>query len=169
MSHVPGAPCLTSFVAALHLIKFRYVRRSSDSHTWLFLILSLLGIVASSCAMLPTDPFFPRWLSLVICGLLLTVVVWCVRAVIHPFEWEVAVDDGQICWGRADRPDRQQRVVVSQLVRLIHDKTEGRILANNGAWQNVQIGAGILMYSDEQNALVDYLRQKFPQLKIETT
>ena len=150
-------------------MKFRYVRRSNDSYIWLLLILSLLGIIAFSCAMLPTDPFVPGRLSLVICGLLLAAVVWCGRAINHPFEWEVVVDDGQICWGRADRPDRQQRVAVSQLVRLIHDKREGQVVGDIGRFPSLEIGRGILMRSEDQSALVDYLRQSYPQLKIETT
>ena len=71
---------------------YRYVRRSCDNYTWLWLVLALLGIVAFICAMFHADPFIPRWLSLVVCGFLLAGVVWCVRAIIHPFEWEVMVD-----------------------------------------------------------------------------
>jgi hypothetical protein len=148
---------------------FRQVRQSCDSYMWLWLTLLLLGIVAFICAIFQTDTSIPRVFSTIMCGLLLAAAVWCVRAILYPFEWEVVVDENQIRWGRADCPDRQQRVIVSQLVRLIHDKSDYLILGDVGSRQLVEIGRGVLVSSDEQRALVEYLRQSFPQLKIETT
>ena len=133
------------------------------------MVLSLLGVVAFGCDLFRAAPTFPRWLSLVICGLLLAAAGWCVRVIIHPFEWEVVVNDGQIFWGRADQPDRQQRVTVSQLVCLIHDKSDGRVVGDTGRWPSLEIGAGILLRSEDRQEFVDYLRQNFPKLKIETT
>ena len=147
---------------------FRQVRRSCDCYTWMWLTLSVLGITAFICAMFHTDPFIPRVVSVAVCALLLVAVVWCVRAIIHPFEWEVVVDGDQIRWGRADRPDRQQRVTVSQLARLVHDRNDSRVLGDVGRHPLTEIGVGILIRSEDQRALIDCLRQNFPGLKIET-
>ncbi|HTI98227.1 MAG TPA: hypothetical protein VL527_04915 [Dongiaceae bacterium] len=149
-------------------MKFRYVRRSNDSYVWLLLILSLLGVAAFICNLLPADPAFPRGVSLAAIVVLLVGIFWCVRAILNPFEWEVVVENGQICWGRADQQERQQRVAISKLVRLIWDKKEGEVVGDIGHFPpSLKIGEGILIRSEDQGALVDYLRQSYPQLKIE--
>jgi hypothetical protein len=150
-------------------VTFRYVRRSCDSYTWLWLTLSSLGIVAFGCAMFHADPFIPRVATMAVCGILFFPLVWCIRAIVHPFEWEVVVDDDQIRWGRADRPHRQQRVAFSQLVRLIDDRSDCLVRGDLGSGRLLDIGRGVMINPRDQRALIQHLRQRLPDLKIETT
>ena len=150
-------------------MSFRHVRKSRDGYTWLGLMLSVLAVVAVAISTFYTDPAIPRALSGVLFGLFFVGLVWFTRILLFPFEWELVVDGDQIRWGRADRPDKQERVVVSQLARLVHDKSDHQVLGDTGSWRLLHIGDGILIRSDDQRALVDYLRQSFPQLRIETT
>jgi hypothetical protein len=41
------------------------------------------------------------------------------------------------------------------------------VLGDVGSWQLLHIGLGILIRASDQIALVDFLRQSFPHLKIE--
>jgi hypothetical protein len=149
-------------------MSFRHTRRSRDGYAWLGLVLSFLGVIAFGIATFHQEPAFPRILTAVLSALALVAAVWFVKGILSPFELEVVVDGGEIRWGRVDRPDRQERVAVGKLVCLIYDKSDGRdVLGDIGHWRLLHIDDGILMRSEERDALVDHLRQTFPQLKIE--
>jgi hypothetical protein len=102
-------------------------------------------------------------------SLFLIALVYSAKCLLFPFEMEVVVDGDEVRWGRADRLERQERVSVRKLVRLVHDKSDNQVLGDVGSWRLLHIGDGILMRAADQSALVDFLRQSFPQLKIETT
>lgn len=94
-------------------------------------------------------------------GLFFIGFAWFAKCLLSPFDMEVVVDGEETRWGRADRLDRQERVSVRQLVRLVHDKSDNQVLGYLGSWRLRPIGAGILMRAADQGALVDYLRQSF--------
>ena len=150
-------------------MSFRHVRQSRDSYAWVGLGLSLLGVIAFGIATFHKELAFPRILTAILAGLALVAAVWFVKGIRSPFEMEVVVDGDEIRWGRADRPERQERVAITKLVCLIHDKSDNhQVLGDSGHWQLLHIGDGILMRSEEKDELVNYLRLTFPQLKIET-
>lgn len=146
---------------------FRHVRNSRDGYSWLWMALSLLAVVAGGVFTYRGDTNIPRAFPIVFTGLCFVVLVWSVKCLLFPFDMEVVVDGEEIRWGRADRPDRQERVSVRQLVRLVHDKSENQVLGDVGGRRLLHIGDGILMRATDRKALLDFLRQSFPQLRID--
>lgn len=155
--------------AATHSMTFRHVRKSRDAYTWVGLVLTLMAVVAGFLFTYRSDTDLPRVIPAVFTGLFFIGFAWFAKCLLVPFEMEVVVDGDEVRWGRADRLDRQERVSIRQLVRLVHDKSDNQVLGDVGSWRLLHIGDGILMRADDQSALVDFLRQSFPQLRIETT
>lgn len=83
-------------------------------------------------------------------------------------QWELVVEKDSIRWGRVDFPNRQRRLAINQLKRLIDEKSDNQILADIGRIVFVPIGDNVLMSSSDRVEFVEFMRQKFPGLKIET-
>src|SRR5436309_15141981 len=124
-------------------MSFRHIRKSRDGYSWLGLTLSVLAVVAVTISMFHTDAAIPRSLSGVLLAIFFIGLIWFAKILIFPFEWELVVDGEQIRWGRADRPQDQQRIALSQLARLVHNKSDGQVLGDTGGWQLLHIGDGI--------------------------
>jgi hypothetical protein len=145
---------------------FRHVRKSRDASTWVGLLLTLMAIVTGVLFTSETD--IPREFTVVFSGLFIVGFAWCAKCLLFPFEMEVVVDGDEIRWGRADRIDRQERVSIRQLVRIVHDKSGNQVFGDMNSWRSLHIGDGILLGAADQNALVEFLRQNYPRLRIET-
>jgi hypothetical protein len=146
---------------------FRHIRKSRDGYTSLGLALTLVAVIAGGVFVL-SDTSAPRVFPVVFLTLFSIAFGWFTRCVLFPFEWEVVVEADQVRWGRVDRLDQQERVTISQLVRLIHDKSDNQVLGDVGSWRHLNIGIGILIRPDDQRAFVEHLHQRFPHLNIET-
>jgi hypothetical protein len=89
------------------------------------------------------------------------------KTILFPQEWEFVVENDSIRWGMSSKPERQRRLSVPKVARIIHDKSDNKILADVGGIRLLPIADYVLVRSDDQAALVDYLRQSFPQLTVE--
>jgi hypothetical protein len=152
-------------------MNFRSVRKSNDGYAWLTLALSFCGAIFCGFLLLT---FLKETRQFEIIGsTLLTVLfgivcAFSLKCILLPYEWELVIEGEWIRWGKTANPQRQRRLAVSQIKILIHDKSDNKVLANIGTWTLVPIGQGILMRAEDQAALVEYMRQTFPNLKIET-
>jgi hypothetical protein len=86
---------------------------------------------------------------------------------IFPHELELVVEDDAIRWGASSRPERQQRLSMQKLVRVIYDKSDNQVLADVGGIRLIPVADSILMREVDRSALVEYLRECFPALRIE--
>jgi hypothetical protein len=149
-------------------MSYRHVRNSRDVYNWVGLVLSALAAGAFTITLFHRDPAFSKIFMVVLLVVFLAALGWFLRAIAWPFELEVVVEETEIRWGRADRPAKQQRVQISQIVRLLYDKKDCQILGDVGKRRYLVIGTGILMRTAERDALLDHLRQHCPKLKIES-
>ena len=108
-----------------------------------------------------------RVVSGVLLALFFVSVVWFIRCLLFPFQWELVVENDFVCWGRVDGLIQQKRIAVSQLVRLVYDKSDNQVFGDVGKIVLKPIGAEVLMRSEDTQAFIECMRKEFPQLKIE--
>ena len=112
-------------------------------------------------------PSAPRLLVGAICAAFAFGFVCFAWAIVRPAEWELVAEGDQLRWGRADSPDRQQRLAVSRLTRLVYFELDGHVLADVGGPRLLPVGPDILIRAEDRRAFVEHLRRSFPSLPIE--
>jgi hypothetical protein len=153
-------------------MSFRRTRKSSDGYSWLTLALSLCG--ALGCGAICINAFMgesqsAKMFTSALFFMFGIAFAFSVRGILFPYEWELVIESDLIRWGETTKPQRQRRLRVPNVKRLIHDKSDSKVLADVGSWRLLPVGDYILMRAEDQAALVEHLRQSFPSLKIETT
>lgn len=150
---------------------FRRTRKSSDGYSWLTIILSGSGTVFAGIicmATFMTESLLAKIGMSLMFVLFGVVFLFSLRGILFSYEWELVIDDDCIRWGEAARPMRQNRVEFPRLKRLVHDKSDNKVLADVGSWRLVPLGDYILMSAQDQTEVVEYLRQKLPSLEVAT-
>lgn len=153
-------------------MSFRRTRRSGDGYSWLTAALALCGAIVGGVICLAAftgDSTLAKTMTSVLFVLFGLAFVFSLRGIMFPYEWELVVEGDAIRWGETARPDRQRRLSLPRVKRLIHDKSDRKVLADVGEWRLLPVGDYILMQLEDQTTLVEYLQQRFPQLKIEIT
>jgi hypothetical protein len=148
-------------------ILFRKVRSSRDQYSWIGFGLAICATIFGFVLLFRAPAGTDRTLSFLLLTLFFVASLWFVRCLLFPFEWEIVVETDLIRWGRVDSPDRQQKLFINQLVRLVDDSIDNQVFADTGRIVSVSIGLNVLMQSEDRKAFVDCMREKFPQLKIE--
>jgi hypothetical protein len=146
---------------------FRKVRGSRDRFSWIGLGLSVAATIFGCLLFFRTPSQTDRTLSTLLLALFFVSLFWFLRCLLLPFEWELVVETDLIRWGRVDRPNRQQKLFINQLVRLVEDPTDNQVLADVGKIVLVPIGLNVLMLAEDRKAFLDFMREKFPRLPIE--
>lgn len=149
---------------------FRRIRNSNDSYTWL--VLALLSCLWGSAAvagssLIPSDEQRVKTGFFLVLLLLALPITWCALAIVRPRQWEIVVEGAVIRWGRTARPARQRSLQINQIRRIIHDRDSKRIFADVGGWSLLSIGHMVLLSFRDQLAMLAFLAQEFPHLKIE--
>lgn len=142
---------------------FRRSRRTNDWLGWLTFCACLLGAVIVG-GMLAVGVWVGKVeTGLGLCFGSLTVMFTVVTGfagwqLIRPQEWEFVVESGVIRWGRAARPDGQQRVRLADVRQVVNDWREQRVVVETGDGQTV-IGDFVLIRKGDQLAFIAFLKQ----------
>ena len=158
-------------------MSFRRTRRSNDGLGWVALILSLFGTAFTSAMCFATlffgssgpnsESLIPKVFLTLLFLLFLIAFIYCAQGILFPYEFEVVIEQDCIRWGKASRPSKQERLLISKVVRIVHDKSEGKILADTGIWRYTPIAEIVLTKSKESEEFLLELRKMFPALPIE--
>ena len=148
-------------------ILFRKVRSSRDRYSWIGFGLATCATIFGFVLLFRAPAGTDRTLSVLLLTLFFVALLWFLRCLLFPFEWELVVETDLIRWGRVDCPGRQQRLFINQLVRLVDDPIDNQVFADTGRIVSVSIGLNVLMQSEDRKAFVDCMRERFPQLRIE--
>lgn len=149
---------------------FRRTRRSDNHHTWWVSVISLVGFLFGLVLSLAVFSSGSLWPKIFMSGVTLLfgiVFVFSMDAILFPREWELVVDAESIRWGVSSKPKRQKKLPVAKIVRVIYDKSDGKLLVDMGGIQRLPVADHIVFHPDDQAALVEYLRENFPGLAIE--
>jgi hypothetical protein len=151
-------------------MSFRCTRRSNDGYTWLTFFMAFTGVIFIGFIALIAfagKEIFPKIFSAGIWFGFLIALISSARDVLCPYEWELVATGDQIRWGRVFDPDKQRRVLLAKIKRIVYEKSDNQLSVDIGSWRLLPVGNYVLVKTADTNNLVDFLKQNYPQLKIE--
>ncbi|WP_020475810.1 hypothetical protein [Zavarzinella formosa] len=150
-------------------MSFHRTRRTDDLLGWLTFAACLLATVIGGACL---------WVGVAEGErvLVAAAVVWLVGfaaldafsgwRLVRPAALEFRVERGVARWGPVGRPDRQRRLSLTDVRRVVVNRREGEVWAETDAIALEPFGGDVLVRWSDRRALVGFLRQHHPEVPV---
>jgi len=149
-------------------MSFHRTRRTDDFLGWLTLAACLLAtVIGGTCLWVGVAEGERVLVAAVawLCGFAALDAV-CGWRLVRPSVLEFGVERGVVRWGPVGRPDRQRRLCLTDVQRVVVNRREGEVWAETEGIALVPLGADVLVRWSDRWALVGFLRQHHPDVPI---
>lgn len=148
---------------------FRCARRTNDGENWARALgvstFTSLWIAVLGMKALDGDK---GQIAVGVLGLFLFVPLtfFCWKEIVFPDEYELVIENHTIRWGRSDRRKEQTSIRLAVVKQWVVYRPDPVLYADTDCLLPKRVGLGILEDERRLDALIDFLRQHYPDIGV---